>query len=1668
MSGGNQRKSKAWIFEQLEDRNLFAVAPLDLQFQYQSLSSATTEGQLAIEQRELAWWETIASSGSAGSGASAQAPTTSADAYTSFLRSLPTDPYLLADPSDPTRASQWHLINTGQQVGNPDSQVIYGVVGEDINVASVWQGQGLQKAYTGKGVVVAVIDSGVQTSHPDLAANISPTLRYNAITGTNNPNPQLFDPGNAHGTAVAGLIAADNNGIGGVGVAYDATIAPILLIGSGLDSQVIENAFRFQINQVDITNNSWGPNDIPGGRGTNGSFIDITPNILLAIRDSIEFGRDGLGVIHVFASGNSAGPGFNPPFNSIGTMDVASFDSYVNSRYTIGVTGVDHDGLYANVDGTFTAYPEIGTSVLVAAPTGSNAFLDIADDTGLGSGIVTTDFTGNNGYNFLPIAGVELDRDFLPNGDYTSRFNGTSAAAPIASGVIALMLEANPNLNWRDVQEILVRSARQNAQFEDPSSGAGLVSNNTWQTNQLSFFQDPDPFMFAGDSPDFAARFTEVYEPVADPALHHTQMWTTAAGYTVSMGFGVYGESTGFAHGVVDAQLAVQLAENWHSLAQNRAPELTFSTFVLNTNARLRAAQKAGDDAGQLLVPGGFINTGDGFIDYWDEYFVDDDPESMDDGPFSGDDPPGNLRGQPYIEFNVPDEVDKAMTVETVELKFGMSGPTEDLDQVKIILVSPEGTFSEFNPFAASPSFLPFSIQQGNNINLTGDLGNIDPDGSPFTWTFSTNRSWGERTSDAWVIDPATLEPAVYEDFSNDFGAALIPTVGQGASDPFLASKGWRIYFENWSASDFTLNAIELTFHGNPIPVGTQRVQGVVGFDTDDNDAFNFTRYNQIVQDNDGGDVLHNRISPRGNEVQNLLDTTQEKFAENVLVSAYKVVGGTPLSFPEAQFVTGADGNYYFDLAPGEYIIRATDLSDPLALPSNKFKSETDLDTYNSDYMPKYLSEWHITEDWFYAPDRVYNPAEQVGEPGHEDHHAIMLNDDGTPKAFEDTNGTTFAMGPRYLNFLVDPGDVPQNSVSFAGTVYADLNGDGVFNGEDAPASGGFFVYWDENRNNVRDSAEALHEVNADGSFTISVAATAMNQIAIGVVPPNSQWEPTNPALGVRSFLAGPGDELTGVDFLFEPPSDVFDPSGNQPGNIMGLVFGDRNGDGVRQSNELGVAGFKVYADANENGQLDDGEIFGITASNGAYFLANVPRGNVRVDIVVPESWGLTSPAIGYRDVELPSGNTISNVRFGVMNLATSDWGDLPNSYNTSSANNGARHTIVAGFNMGSLIDGEVSGVPTADASGDDALGSDEDGIVLLGAVSNPIGALVPGTTNAVRATLNGVGGYLNAWFDFNRDGDFNDAGEHAVVDSDLNPGIRDVTFAVPSGLVGGPIAARFRWGTIGIGYAGADIIGEVEDYYLANSVQQSVITTLPGDYNNDKTVNDADYTVWRNNFGSTTNLAADGNGDGRVDASDYSVWRDHFGQSLPAGGGSSSTGGGSGSGALSTSTVPGYTPVSEAMAAQLESLGYVATTIRVGSELRTVYMLPSAANAGSGSGSVAPTMGPSTGDSTTVARQEISATESDLAETPPTDSTTETAVTRKSHERHGRSHHRAARVDSALLVLAATSGRLGREQDGEACDMTGAWGDSDDDSNSAVDLALASFEAQPKWRRLK
>lgn len=281
--------------------------------------------------------------------------------------------------------------------------------------------------YSGNGVTISVLDDGLERNHPDLIKNFSwhasKDLNENDFDPLPNYNTGFNQHKNNHGTRCAGLIAArKNNKNCIVGVAHNAKIGGIRML-DGLINDVTEaEAFNFNNQNVDIYSASWGPND-------DGATID-GPRTLArsALMKGIKNGRQGRGNIYVFASGNG---GRN--------FDSCAFDGYNQSPYTISVGS-------ASSSGTIPWYAEACASVMVTTfSTGYTSFE---------GKIYTTDL----------------------NGQCTDQHSGTSASAPILSGIVALTLEANPDLTWRDIQHLLVRTSK-------PET---LVSED-WVTNSAGF-----------------------------------------------------------------------------------------------------------------------------------------------------------------------------------------------------------------------------------------------------------------------------------------------------------------------------------------------------------------------------------------------------------------------------------------------------------------------------------------------------------------------------------------------------------------------------------------------------------------------------------------------------------------------------------------------------------------------------------------------------------------------------------------------------------------------------------------------------------------------------------------------------------------------------------------------------------------------------------------------------------------------------------------------------------------------------------------------------------------------------------------------------------------------------------------------------------------------------
>jgi len=315
---------------------------------------------------------------------------------------------------DPLLTQQWHLFNTGQAGGLP---------GMDLGLQGV--------AETGLGVLIAFVDGAVQIGHSDLVANLH---SVNGLLSTPNPSPPIAPaqaPYNdragewddAHGTAVVGIaLARADNSIGGRGVAPQARFLALDGLSKGQVGQALVSALD---QGADIVNNSWGFLDTQAGQGR--SYQRADPLWREALGRALTQGRQGRGAVVVFAAGNG------------GADDDSNRDGYANQPGVLAVGAVDHRGRPP-------AYAEPGTNVLVSAP--SMSLLRRAEG---GADIWTTDLIGPRGLS----AGTQVE-----GADYAAFAGGTSAAAPMVSGVVALMLQANPALSWRDVRWLLARTAR--------------------------------------------------------------------------------------------------------------------------------------------------------------------------------------------------------------------------------------------------------------------------------------------------------------------------------------------------------------------------------------------------------------------------------------------------------------------------------------------------------------------------------------------------------------------------------------------------------------------------------------------------------------------------------------------------------------------------------------------------------------------------------------------------------------------------------------------------------------------------------------------------------------------------------------------------------------------------------------------------------------------------------------------------------------------------------------------------------------------------------------------------------------------------------------------------------------------------------------------------------
>jgi subtilisin family serine protease len=396
--------------------------------------------------------------------------------------------FSIAAVSDPLASQQWHLLNTGQTAFAD----LPGVPGMDINVDPVYSAFG----YSGNGVTAAVVDTGMEIAHEDLAANVVPGGSWNFLNNTTDPSNTVDTDGD-HGTSVAGLIAMVRNTLGGIGVAPGARLkgfnflqfqAPANQLASLGGSATAPNS-----SDVQVFNQSYGISP------TSDVAIDLAVEAQYV--SGVTLLRGGKGALYVKAAGNgfsdmgapnnaNCDRAFGPILAGL-SCENANFDPENAIPYQIVVGAV-------NADGIKSSYSTAGSAIWVSAPGGEfglNATVfGFASPEAFKPAMVTTDQSGcAAGYSQTGGIFSLFDNGGAPNGacNYTNTMNGTSSATPVTVGVIALVLEANPALTWRDVKHILASTARQIDAARLPVtvalSNGQFVAEPAWTTNNAGF-----------------------------------------------------------------------------------------------------------------------------------------------------------------------------------------------------------------------------------------------------------------------------------------------------------------------------------------------------------------------------------------------------------------------------------------------------------------------------------------------------------------------------------------------------------------------------------------------------------------------------------------------------------------------------------------------------------------------------------------------------------------------------------------------------------------------------------------------------------------------------------------------------------------------------------------------------------------------------------------------------------------------------------------------------------------------------------------------------------------------------------------------------------------------------------------------------------------------------
>jgi hypothetical protein len=398
------------------------------------------------------------------------------------------------------------------------------------------------------------------------------------------------------------------------------------------------------------------------------------------------------------------------------------------------------------------------------------------------------------------------------------------------------------------------------------------------------------------------------------------------------------------------------------------------------------------------------------------------------------------------------------------------------------------------------------------------------------------------------------------------------------------------------------------------------------------------------------------------------------------------------------------------------------------------------------------------------------------------------------------------------------------------GTVFNDLNRDGRISGTGETGVAGVTVFVDRDNDGVLDPGETSTITTANGTYSLAVGPGTARIVAVAP----SSFVTTSSAQTVTVGTGG----VSNVNFGL----------GRVSADITGAKWADLNGNGFRDEGEPGIAGVFIYLDLDGDDRIDIGEPRGITDANGNYSINFPGPGTYTIREVVDPGFVQTFPANGEHIVVFNGVSLGNNFDFG--NLPSLDFGDAPDSYRTTLAAGGPSHGILVGLSLGTTPDRELDGTPSAGADGDDIGGfigaggtvvDDEDGVRLL----TPIGPGASATFEVTLTNTTGQTGFLQAWFDFNRDGDFSDTGEHVIVDATRPAGVNLFNIPIPATVTPGPLYTRWRYSlTPGLGIGGQADTGEVEDHLF--TIQPTAALA-----------NDDQFTLTRNSQANVLNVLA-------------------------------------------------------------------------------------------------------------------------------------------------------------------------------------------------------------------